>query len=182
MMPQRSNGIAVTVLLALATPGAWAHEPTGAPGPAPEGKHEVHMTTPVRLAPGVDVQLLPGQPAGLLLSNRGRESATVLGLQGEACIRIGPEGVAANVNCASWPKFGRAHGPLAAKSGAGEKWITISRASRYSWIDPRTGDGTARRERSWRVPLLVGNQKITIEGVTSWIPAPPDRRTEGEQE
>jgi hypothetical protein len=157
---------------------AAAHEPPMGTAPAAAaGRHDVRMTTPARLGPGLEIQLLPGRPAGLLLNNTGRESATVLGRHGEACLRIGPDGVAANLRCPTWPEFGRAHGPLAAKADPGEYWVSVSRTPRYSWIDPRTAaDESATGAQRWRVPLLVGSRKFMIEGVTEWIPAPPTRK------
>ncbi|HYD49025.1 MAG TPA: hypothetical protein VEB21_11785 [Terriglobales bacterium] len=129
-------------------------------------KYVSQLTSPAEIAPGIKVRLLPGRAAGLMLESRSTEELTVYGSAGEPFLRIGPQGVEANVRSPTWQRSGRVRaGDLALAGGAGQPlWQRVSQQPRFSWIDPRAA---ADAPRHWQVPMQLGDQRLEIAGESS---------------
>ncbi|MBS1870384.1 MAG: hypothetical protein JSS99_12055 [Actinobacteria bacterium] len=86
---------------------------------------------------------------------------------------------------------GHAHGaeaPAPAGGGgaasAGPDWVTVDRAGRYQWHDPRinyrarpvppqvTDTAKETKVKDWRVPLLVAGQAGDVLGTLTWVGEP----------
>ena len=132
-MPLRVDGTPVSLT------GRFRYEP-------PSGAAVARLTSASAPAPGVRVTLLPGDVPGLLVANAGREALTVLGVDDEPFLRIGPDGVAAYLRSRTWRESGRAGTQATVDDNAdGPRWQAVASVPRYSWIDPRTRIVTAAR-------------------------------------
>jgi hypothetical protein len=154
--------------------------------PAPSGIYLPRLTSGSRLAPDVHVVLSPGRPPALLLENRGADDVIVLGAHDEPFLRIGAGGVDANLASPTWQDLGRYRGAAADGAAAGDgapQWTRVSLAPRYSWPEPRAGmpsvgagdvrppDNMRSKAKGWQVPVLIGGQRVAIQGVVEWVPA-----------
>jgi hypothetical protein len=142
--------------------------------PPPKGMFVARMTTPAQVAPGVRVRLLPGLAAGFLVQNSSGSALHVLGMDGEPFLRIGPEGVDANLSSRTWWASARASGrrPAAAEGRTSlPDWQRVAAAPRFSWIDPRAqaprGQGYLD-SISWRIPIRLDAQLLAVTGETAW--------------
>ena len=111
----------------------------------------------------------------------------VLGPDGEAFARIGPNGAEVNVRSSLWMPTAQARNQSLLDSvidpKAEPKWVYANRSSDLIWPDPRTvpenrdpGSGLGEVAR-WRVPLVVGGRRIALTGTTTLgaekVEAPP---------
>jgi hypothetical protein len=151
--------------------------------PPPSGAYAATLTSPAEIAPGVRVRLLPGPLPGLLVKNGSRLPLTVLDDGGEPLLRIGPDGVEANVGNAAWARSGRRTdtpaNPRPAEPGV-PHWQLVARAASYSWLDPRlAGRETPPTTRAltskgssepvaWQIPVLLGETPLRLTGTTVW--------------
>jgi hypothetical protein len=155
--------------------------------PPVSGYFEVRLIGTSEISPGVRVQVLPGTTAGLYLENRSAQPVTLLGNRGEAFLRIGPDGVQANVISPTWLLSGQAETTAvetSADAGAPPRWEERSRSPRFSWLDPRMryprdapaqtpGRTRARGEVGrWEIPFLHGEEQRKISGAIDWVPLP----------
>ena len=140
-----------------------------------------------QLAPGVQVQLLPGRLPGLYLVNTGARPVTVLGRQGEPFARIARGGVQVNQRSITAAEDavakGRRRGVAAARPGP-PVWRRVSGQSHYAWLDVRARygrpsppdavtDGTTKKLLDrWQVPIRVGDRPVALRGTTTWVPLP----------
>jgi len=159
IVPLRVDGTPVSLT------GRFRYEP-------PSGAAVARLTSSSAPAPGVRVTLLPGDVPGLLVANAGREILTVLGVDGEPFLRIGPDGVAANLRSRTWRESGRAGTQATVDDVAdGPRWQPVASGPRYSWIDPRTRVVTAALDGStqkWTVPMRLGETPLPVTGSTRW--------------
>jgi len=143
------------------------------------------LTTPSNVAPGVQVEMLPGPTPAVFLSNTTSRTVRVRGRQGEPFARIGPEGVQVNVHSVTYAEDRRARGlepgqevdPLHEPT-----WVDVSGSSTFTWLDTRadTADQPAAAALEegqpvtmgrWQIPLEVGDRHTRIEGATVWKPS-----------
>jgi hypothetical protein len=142
--------------------------------PPPEGMFVARMTTPLRVARGIQVRLLPGQVGGLLVQNSSERSLQILGIDGEPFLRIGPQGVEANLHSRTWWRSARSNGrrhDTAASRESLPDWQRVAAAPRFSWIDPRlqAPETNARREPvSWSIPVQIEDESLTLAGTMAW--------------
>jgi hypothetical protein len=163
-IPVRVDGQAQTLR------GTFRYEP-------PTGAYHSRLTSPREVAPGVQVTLLPGRAPGLMLSNSSALNVVVYGEHGEPFLRIGPNGVDANVNSATWWSSARSARPQPSTfdPAARPQWNKVAPMPRFSWIEPRAADAPgvgapAQIERHWTVPLQVGDESVQVTGVGAWRP------------
>ncbi len=148
--------------------GTFRYEPPAG------GTYRARLTSPHQLAPGVRVRLLPGEPPGLLLENSTSLELLILGAEGEPFLRIGSDGVDANLHSPTWQRSGRGGARTTVDGSATPRWQQVSSAGRYSWIEPRahrsaTSDGTAPPTSfTWSIPAVLGGERISIDGETVW--------------
>ena len=146
--------------------GRFRYEP-------PTGAAIARLTSAAAAAPGVRVTLLPGDPAGLMVANAGDETLTVLGLDGEPFLRIGPGGVAANLRSRTWRESGRA-GRRQVEAGNQPRWQAVAGSPRYGWVEPRTAlaaapaGAAAEGVLTWSVPMRLGDTPLAVTGTTRW--------------
>jgi hypothetical protein len=146
--------------------------------PPPKGTFIAWMTTPSQVAPDVQVRLLPGQVGGFLVQNSGDTALQVVGMDGEPFLRIGPQGVDANLRSRTWWTSARATGrrPAAVESRESlPDWQRVAAAPRFSWIDPRLQvrqGNPPRGSFSWRIPMQIDGERLAVAGETAWVDRP----------
>ncbi len=174
----RAGAVAVAVLLALlvVAPVASAHE---------AGAGVRYRTT--GMSPEVDgltVQVVRGLAGQLVLGNDTGEVVEVLDDDGEAFLRIGPDGVEADVASPTWAASDRPFGLRSADPQADRtapaRWIRLSESSSWGWYDhrlhrqevtPPAGATEPVVLERWDIPLRVGGRAVTVSGET--IAGPP---------
>lgn len=144
--------------------------------PPPRFVVRTRLISPPELRSGVQVTLLPGRVPGLLMQNHSRETATVLGRQGEPFLQIGPGGVKANVRSPTWLENAgkqRVAGQRERVTGTPPEWEKVSASPSYGWIEfralPPGGEASTRltdQELRWKVPILIGDKRVLVTGST----------------
>jgi hypothetical protein len=146
--------------------------------PAPSGAYAPKLTSPADLAPGVRVRLLPGRNAGLFVESSSPHVLTVLDEAGAPFLRIGPEGVDANVASAAWRRSGRGTVDAVTAAGGTAAWRRVSSSPRFGWIDPRAGHAKdavpsdCDATETWQVPMQLGDRPLHVTGEVAWRNAP----------
>lgn len=151
------------------------------------GNVTTDLTGSPRPAPGVQVQLLHGRLPGLYLANTGERPVTVIGREGEPFARIARDGVQVNQRSITAAEDavakGRRKGVATGQPGP-PVWRRVSDQGNYAWLDvraryPRSAppdsvtDGTSKRLLDrWQVPIEVGQKRIAVRGITTWVPLP----------
>ena len=141
--------------------------------PPPQGMYVAKLTSPSQVAPGVRVRLLPGSVAGVFVESSSALPLEIAGAYGEPFLRIGPDGVSANVRSLTWWSCARSTGRRHEVAGNRETlpdWQRVAAAPRFSWIDPRTQapQNAAGELVAWRVPMQLGERELAITGETRW--------------
>lgn len=130
-----------------------------------------------QLPQGIRLQLIPGQPYGLMLSNDTNEAVTVLGRQQEPFLRIARTGSHARLDSPLWQETA-AQQALRATTTAASGWQRLSNGSRHVWVDPRTRPpaGASRQQpHAWEIVLRWGKQRLTVQGESRWVKAEQPR-------
>ena len=148
--------------------------------PPPQGVAMAVLLNANALPPAVTVQISAGPIPAVFLRNTGNAVVSVLDAAGKPYLRIGREGVWADVSSAAW----RAASTLALPAGK-TGWQQISKASSHTWLEPRAawqGKLPAAMPASgqlneWRVPLLIGSKKAELHGANQWISRRPVTRS-----
>jgi hypothetical protein len=136
--------------------------------PPEHGAYEASLQPPAGFPPTIGVRISQGATPGVFMWNRGQETVTVLGLEGEPTIRLSPAGVEVNTGSPTWRKLGREE--RASAETAGERWLKVSKQPAYTWLEPRgstEADGR-HEEKDWTVPVLVGDTRFDLRGVSVW--------------
>lgn len=147
---------------------------------APVGSTTSRVTSPAEPWPGVRVSLVGGGAPALWVENASGCPVVIAGTDGEAFLRIAPDGTSANLRSPTWLASGRASvGDVPASVGGEPVWSRVSTSSRYGWIEARaatTGDGPpvgtvdTTIVRRWSVPIEHDGERATIAGVVEWRP------------
>jgi hypothetical protein len=141
--------------------------------PTPSGAYASRLTSPAEIAPGVRVRLLPGRTAGLFVESSSPRILTVLDEAGAPFLKIGPDGVEANVASPAWRRSGRGNGGAAPAPGAGT-WQRVASSPRFGWIDPRASHSKdavpsdCDATESWQVPMQLGDEPVFVTGEVAW--------------
>ena len=175
---ERAGAVAVAVLLALlaVVPAASAHE-------AGAGvRYRITSVSPE--VDGLTVQVVRGLAGQLVLGNDTGEVVEVLDDAGEPFLRIGPDGVAADVASPTWAAsdrpFGLRAGDPSTERADQARWVTLSASTSWGWYDHRLhgqqvtapADATAPVVlETWAIPLRVGDRDVTVSGET--LAGPP---------
>jgi hypothetical protein len=149
--------------------------------PSPRGVYRSRLASPSEIAPGVRVRLLPGPAAGLLVESASPRVLSVLDEEGEAFLRIGPDGVEANVASPAWRRTGRRMVTAPALGPTRAGWQRVATTPRFGWIEPRANPvgggassppraGESAPAREWVVPMMLGDEPLRVTGVAAWQP------------
>lgn len=145
--------------------------------PSPSGVFRAVITDHGSFGKSISVQPLVGKSPGLLLRNRGEQPLTVVGVQGEPFLRFEPGRVLVNPASSTWQRVAPAGTDTPYQADADAHWVAISSSSAFGWHDPRmrANDATAASGEpepvhAWNIPVVVGEQRYTIQGVTWWLP------------
>jgi hypothetical protein len=155
------------------------------------GGAAARLTSPLHPAPDLTAALETGAYPDLFVADNGPDPLLILGQSGEPFARLSPGGVDVNVRSPVHVADAIARGrtPEAAPSAAAPpEWQHVSDQPSYDWLDPRTrypGSTPSSRVllapgrtvlQHWSVPVVLGAQRLSLDGVVEWVPA-PDART-----
>ncbi len=147
-----------------------------AAGAVPAGAHEVDPTVATVLdavEPAVDglvVEVAVSVTTQLLVENRTADVLEILDDDGRPFLRIGPDGVEADVASPAWAlsnsPFGGAALPAA---GAEPRWRLVAVDPAWGWFDHRlhpvlVGPLDGGDEVAWAVPMLLGGIDVVARG------------------
>jgi hypothetical protein len=130
--------------------------------------------------PGVTVQVATSVTAQLVVANPTPTELAVLDGSAQPFLRIGPEGVLANLASPYWYLTNSPNGdapvPPDAKAGAPARWARVAAEPAWGWFEhrlhpaPRAVPRRVRDARKtttldeWTVPLDYGGQPVTASG------------------
>lgn len=151
------------------------------------GSYEAVLRSPAKPAEGVTVAVVSAQVPAIFLANDSPQPVTVLGAEGEPFVRIGPT-VEVNVHSPSYVQMQLAQNKnpetVFAEADAEKPptWQQVQKSPRWRWLEfraaPPSGDPpkelTQRQEpttvKTWKVPLLIGENRTEITGITQFVP------------
>jgi hypothetical protein len=146
---------------------------------APAGAHEVDPTVlfVVDDAPDIDgitLEVATSVTTQLLLENSTQRPIEVLSDEGQPFLRVGPDGVEANLAAPDWyltnQPFAGGRVPAEATPDAPARWAVVSEATAWGWFDHRlhptavTADLGEPREHRFVVPLRYGDDDLELRG------------------
>jgi hypothetical protein len=147
----------------------------------PAALHDVH----------VSVRKTLGQQ--LVVQHAGSSPLEVLGTDGVAFLRIGSDGVFANVNAVDWYRFYSMGGGVPLPTRLTEKagrnklaadWRMVSRDPAWGWFDTRIDTEAMKVPHSvqhadrptafkaWRIPVRLGQRQFFLQGHFDYVPLP----------
>lgn len=139
--------------------------------PPPKGVTVTTLLNAAAMPKGITVQLSSGPVPALFLSNRSGQTVAVLDDRGQPFLKIGPEGVWADVGSAAW----QASSTSAARMGDQTGWQQLSKSPSHSWLEPRAVYRGKRPAASgwlneWSVPLMLGERtKTELRGANHYV-------------
>ena len=153
-------------------------DPAAAHGSDPSVRPVVDTVEPA--LPGVTVQLAVSVTAQLVVANPTPTTLSVLDGNGDAFLRIGPEGVLANRASPWWYLTNSPNGdatvPADVQPGAPPRWERVAAEPAWGWFDHRLHPtpqavppdvSRARRMKTlarWSVPFDYGGRSVTAGG------------------
>lgn len=158
----------------------------------PVGAHEggeglsnvVDSVDPV--LPGLTVTVVASVADEVVVENRGADAVTVPDPAGRPFLRIGPEGVAADINAPFWYASNNPGAapvlPPGVTTASEARWAKVAADPSWGWFDPRLpgrdvpapgrpAPGTSVRLASWAIPLDVGGRPVQVRGHQEYAPA-----------
>lgn len=164
----RVAGLVMFGLASLSATGlAGAH---GAPEVAgvPEGIVKANITEHPDIQ-GLNAMILDAPRPGIMLRYQGKQSLTVLGMNGEAFLRFTGTEVAVNINSPSWKALpNREKRPDSLSDTGQTTWVTLSQSGSFGWLDPRLNVlHDARAEtgaQTWSIALSTADGKTDHVG------------------
>ncbi len=122
---------------------------------------------------GLEVEARDGIAPTLTVTNATGERFEVIGRDGVAFLRIGPEVVQANLASPDWwaserPEAG-APPPATARPGAEPRWARIAEAAEWAWFEHRLDGPAAVAGADWSIPARLGARSIRLTG--TWVAA-----------
>ena len=153
--------------------------------PEAQGIPEARVTATGPLASSTLVRAMNGSArSGVFVSYRGEQALVVYGAYDEPMLRFADSGVDVNRHSETWQQIAPAGAPNYI-AGEDADWATVSTQPNYGWVDPRIGfvDEVAATDESvvlkrWSIPVKVGEQRATIDGITEWKPVTPLAKAE----
>lgn len=130
--------------------------------------------------------MIRDQTAQLAVVNHTGRELSILAKGGDPFLKIGPRGVFANVNSATWYRSGNPDGvsnpPKDVKIGGPPRFVRVSPKSEWRWFDHRMHPGTVRVGKStlrdqtrarlddWTVPARLGAMPLKFVGHVEYRP------------
>jgi hypothetical protein len=155
------------------------------------GTYESVLRSDAKPAEGVTVQVVSAQVPAIFLQNTSPQTVTVLGAEGEPFVRIGPN-VEVNLHSPSYIQMQQAIsktaesaedvGKVQADAESPPNWQHVQKSPQWRWLEfraaPPPGDPPkelAQRQdpttvKTWKVPLLIGDSRTEITGITQFVP------------
>jgi len=149
------------------------------------GSYRAMLKSPEALADGVKVQVIPARSVpAMYLENLSSTPVTVLGKEGEPFVRIGPK-AEVNLNSPSWVEMAQARGETPeqqADAQAPPNWKEVQSTPRWSWLEFRAINpskdppkaiiqrNSPTTVKTWTVPLLIGDKRAEVVGITQFVP------------
>ena len=149
------------------------------------GSYRAVLKSPENPAAGVKVQVVPSRTVpAVYLENLSPTPVVVLGKEGEPFVRIGPK-AEANLTSPSYVEMIQAQGltpTMPADASAPPTWVEKQSTPRWSWLEFRARapekepkKEIARRDTpttvdTWKVPILIGDKRTDIVGITEFVP------------
>jgi hypothetical protein len=140
-------------------PGSAA--PTIVPvlGPIPDGLRALELQLHNTLAP----QLVVENPTAAVLE--------VEDERGRPFLRIGPQGVQADLNAQAWYRSYLPHGiamPAGLHAMTPPRWLSLRRQPSWGWFDPRlqaaVAESSAQGEKRWSILLRLDGRRYKLSG------------------
>ncbi|MGH8460643.1 MAG: hypothetical protein ACRESS_03445 [Stenotrophobium sp.] len=138
------------------------------------------------LLKSLTVQLRYTLAAEILVENKGTQPLVVYDDHHVPFIRIGPQGVEANLTSPAWYESRQPVGepslPKQAHAGATPEWARVSQTPAFGWFDRRVqieeikvpdAIADARKLASfsdWKIPVTLGNMESNLSGSFVYIP------------
>lgn len=146
-----------------------------------QGQWQSQLTRSGRLSPQISIGLIPGPVDAFMLRNQSQQPVTVIGVDAEPFVRVGPEGVFANATSKTWRAWGRSRFEQSDLEATQPQWIKISNSQTYTWLDPRSRPATsepsdasaAQALHHWSIPLRVAGELTQLPGQSQWQSAQP---------
>jgi LPXTG-motif cell wall-anchored protein len=116
---------------------------------------------------GLEAEVRDDVAPTVILHNRTGRRVEVIGLRGEAILRIGPDRVEGNLASPDWwrsesPAAGSPV-PATARVGAPARWVRLADGADWAWYEHRldriVGPGTP-----WSIPIRVGAREAALTG------------------
>jgi hypothetical protein len=152
----------------------------------PTGSYGMVQKSTQTPADGVKVQVVSASTVpAFFVENLSPEPVLVLGRDGEPFARIGPKVSEVNVRSPAWAEMNMALGgePTDETDATAEpKWRQIADTPRWRWLEfraaaPKSDPPEAIVERNsattvkkWSVPILIGDRRHAVEGITEFVP------------
>lgn len=164
------SGLLLCVMTLSASGLAGAHG-------APEAQNipSQRVTASIERQPGIDgfsAMIIDAPRPAILVTYRGKETATVQGTEGEPFLRFTSQQVMANTQSESWhkladnqPRDGGDH-----DNAPGEtNWVEVSGSGSYGWLDPRLNGEVLQQAGNsegldWSIPVVsasVGTAEVS---------------------
>lgn len=156
----------------------WAHEAN--PGV------RVELDASATAIEGVDVAVVTSVTEQLVLANHTQDVVEILDDAGAPFLRIGPDGVHANLTSPSWYQtnnpFGLGQVPDEAQQGAEPRWAQVSAEPSWGWFDHRLHpadvtippavieEGEPAQLAQFEVPLRYRDQAVSLTGAIVYRP------------
>jgi len=138
-----------------------------------KGAWQASWDKPPALPEGVRLQLVPGQPFGIMLVSNLKTHVIVQDRDHQSFLRVGPKQTHANTGSQLWRETTTQLGLLDAAQGAKPRWQLISGGGRYTWLEPRTQptDMTSKKPHQWHINLVIDNKMYRVDGTSRWSAA-----------
>ncbi|MHB8669940.1 MAG: hypothetical protein ACYDAD_05165 [Acidimicrobiales bacterium] len=136
--------------------------------------------------PGVTIEVVTSVADQVLASNTTPTELTVLAETGEPFLRIGPEGVLANLESPTWYRSNEPSGAGALPAGVGTagaapRWAKVSSQPSWGWFDhrlhpqpldkpPLSPDGRTVNLGQWTIPRVYGSTVLKVSGHREYRP------------
>lgn len=176
----------VAVLLGAVSPAGTAHAHGGGDARV---RTMLEASLPAELD-GMRVEAHRTVAPQLVIENPTARVLEVLDADGVAFLRIGPDGVEANLAARAWFQTAGPGAPvppaLASERSPrrAARWVRVARGHAFGWFEPRldasdvhVADAVRSAARPadvgrWRVPLRVDGAPVALEGRFRWEPPP----------
>ncbi len=109
------------------------------------------------------------------VTNQGADEIVVLGYRGEPFLRLADDRVQVNPRSATAAETGQLRlVSRSADSSQGRRWVHLSDGDSVSWVDGRVDARSlpAGATDSWRLPLTVDGQRVTVLGTRTGLASP----------